>query len=105
VPYLSAMMQWSRNTIRRVINTLVELGLVTLKLDGKRITFTRVRIAERVRAGYKQLKSRLFDIKQKSQGKTRHSINKPTELTRPGKKATPAEHAYYLAEMRKAQNY
>lgn len=105
VPYLSAMMQWSRNTIRRVINTLVELGLVTLKLDGKRITFTRVRIAERVRAGYKQLKSRLFDIKQKSQGKTRHPINKPTELTRPGKKATPAEHAYYLAEMRKAQNY
>jgi len=98
-------MQWSRNTIRRVINTLVELGLVTLKLDGKRITFTRVMIAERVRAGYKQLKSRLFDIKQKYQGKTRHSINKPTELTRPGKNATPAEHSYYLAEMRKAQNY
>ena len=105
VPYLSAMMQWSRNTVRRVVNTLVELGLVTLKLEGKRIAFLQVRLAERVREGYKQLKSRLFDVRQKTVGVTLNSINKPMGLNRPGKHATPAEHASYLAAMKKAQNH
>ena len=63
VPYLSTMMQFSRNTVRRIINTLSQLGLITMKLDGRRVVFTRIKLPEKLRVGYKQLKSKLFGSK------------------------------------------
>ena len=100
VPYLSTMMQWSRSTVRRVINTLVELGFVSLKLDTKRVVFTRVKMAEKVRAGYTALRSTL--------GKVQYATFIPTQVTkvrndglkRPGASATPAEHSAFLAAMK-----
>jgi len=104
VPYLSTMMQWSRNTIRRIINTLAQLGLITMKIDGRRIVFTRIKMAERIRVGYNQLKSRLFSSAQPASNGTDNSTQKPIGLSRPAKDATPAEHSAFLAAMKSARN-
>ncbi len=95
VPYLSAMLQFSRNTIRRIINTLAQLGLITMKPDGRRIVFTHIKIPEKVRAGYKLLKTKLFGCN------TPIASQKPALLKRLDKGASPAEHAAYLAAMKK----
>ena len=102
VPYLSTMMQWSRNTIRRIINTLAQLGLISLKLDGRRIVFTRIKMVDRVREGYVQLKSRLFGTTQANNIYKTDPI-KSVRLKRPNSDATPAEHAAYLAAMKRTQ--
>lgn len=100
VPYLSAMMQWSRNTIRRIINTLTQIGLITMRVDGRRVIFTGIKMPERVRAGYNQLKSRLFSFAQSASNNANATELKPEGLKRPGAYATPAEHAAFLASHR-----
>lgn len=103
VPYLSTMMQWSRNTIRRIINTLTQLGLITMKLDGRRIVFTHIKMVERVREGYIQLKSRLFGSSNQANNASKADPIKTEKLKRPNSNASPTEHAAYLAAMKSRQ--
>jgi predicted transcriptional regulator len=97
VGFLSTMMQWSRNTIRRVINTLYEMGVVKYAFTNNRVVFKKVKMISKVRKGYSTLLSKLFVIDESTN--TVSSIerltdidNKPRISTRP----SPKEAVNYL---------
>ena len=94
VAFLSAMMQWSRNTIRRIINTMSDMGLIKFKLSGNRILFTKIHKIIKMRAGYKSLKSKLHTT-DAEKNKAMFS-NLGLDIPRPGPNASPQEHTAYL---------
>ena len=94
VAFLSAMMQWSRNTIRRIINTLSNMGLIKFKLSDNRILFTKINKISKIRDGYTALKSTLHE----NVAERNHALftNLGLDIPRPDSAATPQEHAAYL---------
>lgn len=98
VSYLSAMFQWSQNTIRRLINTLKSLGLIKYKVESRRILFEKVNMVNTIRRGYEHLVSQLTTKRIKP---TTSNHQKPTtSLQRPSKNSTPEEHTFYLEQLK-----
>lgn len=103
VSFLSAVFQWSPNTIRRLINTLKSLGLIKYKIDSRRILFQKVNMVEKMRHGYKQLISQLTSTHIKSTLPTLNKHISLSALQRPAPNAPPEEHAAFLAKMKAHQ--
>lgn len=100
VSFLSAVFQWSPNTIRRLINTLKSLGLIKYKIDDRRILFNKVYMVEKLRQGYMKLVSRLSPVYNENTSPRSDSKLTTPMLKRPGPNASPEEHAVFLAQMK-----
>ena len=59
VAFLSAAMQWSQNTVRRVINTLKDIGAVGYSYATKTVTFTFVSVINAIKNTSKKLRTKL----------------------------------------------
>ena len=100
VSFLSAVFQWSPNTIRRLINTLKSLGLIKYKVDDRRILFQKVNMVGKLRQGYEQLVTQLVSRVKKVNSPSLNIKTPSTTLQRPGPNATPEEHALFLSQMK-----
>ena len=100
VSFLSAVFQWSPNTIRRLINTLKSLGLIKYNVDSRRILFHKVYMVEKLRQGYKKLVGRLTHVCERYISPKKNSVSTTSNLKRPGPDATPEEHAVFLEQMK-----
>lgn len=70
VSYLSALMQWSQNTVRRVINTLRDIGAIGYSYAIKTITFTFVNLIQSIKRTSVKLSTTLVNIKHGKPEKT-----------------------------------
>lgn len=62
VAFLSAMMQWSQNTVRRVINTLKDIGSIGYSYATKTVTFTFVSVINALKTSSKKLRTSLSNL-------------------------------------------
>ena len=103
VAFLSTMMQWSRNTIRRIINTMSNLGLIKFKLSNNRILFTKINKIKKIRDGYTALKSKLHE--NATERNEALFKNLALDIPKPGPDATPEQHSAYWQAMTGKQRY
>jgi transcription initiation factor IIE alpha subunit len=62
VSYLSALMQWSQNTVRRVINTLKDIGAIAYSYAMKTVTFTFVSLIQSIKKASIKLSTSLTSV-------------------------------------------
>jgi transcription initiation factor IIE alpha subunit len=100
VAFLSAAMQWSQNTVRRVINTLKDIGAVGYSYATKTVTFTFVSVINAIKNTSKKLRTKLS-----------HSDKGPITADAPNEvykidvaNLTPSQGAQNLKEWQKRDN-
>lgn len=98
VPFLSATMQWSQNTVRRVINTLNDIGSIGYSYATKTINFSFVSVIKALYASSKKLKTTLAN-KNQSLAKIEAAIDVPKRLQGYSPNQTPAEAAAFLESL------
>lgn len=102
VGFLSAMMQWSQNTVRRVINTLQDLGAVGYSYETKTITFRFVSVINTIKSYSRKMRTSLSSNEVNEFVKVQE--NEPAKITNvPEKKKdpTPEEAVAFLNNWQK----
>jgi len=97
VSFLARLLHWSSNTVRRVINTLSDLGNITFKYAEKVLSFFTVKPLTHIVTTWKSLRSAL---KASGKSKTQSSV---TPIPAAKKEPTPAEAAAFLASLSERQ--
>jgi transcription initiation factor IIE alpha subunit len=99
VAFLSAAMQWSQNTVRRVINTLSDLGAIGYSYATKTVTFTFVSVINAIKGTSKKLRTKLClpnkESTQKDEPAKTHKVSSQQQ--------TPAQAAQFLKDLRERQ--
>ena len=95
VPFLSATMQWSQNTVRRVINTLNDIGSIVYSYATKTISFSFVSVIKALHACSKKLKTKLIN-KNHPVAKIETAVSVPRKVQGCNPNPTPAEAAAFL---------
>lgn len=93
VSFLSRLLGWSLNTVRRVINTLSDLGNLTFKYAEKVVSFVTVKPLTHIVTTWKHLKSSL----KPSGGHQKVHPSHPIPCVK--KDPTPAEAAAFLESL------
>lgn len=106
VRFLALAFQWSQNTIRRLINSLSDLGFVKYEYKNKAITFVAVNAIENLTGFLNVLRITLQSDKattQQTTAATQKPVSKPETLLPPKrsfKPSSPAEAVAFLNNLK-----